>query len=325
MKVNQIKNTQSFNGLYDNKLFLSSLEAISDHGASFIAATSFVSAVALRPAVISLTPKVEKDNKKALSAESIVSGIAKLAVGLAVAFPVEKALKNIRKEPEKFLKKETIEKLSKKDLDFLSQTIKMSANFISAIPKSILGVAVLPVVMDLLLFKKEKDLPKIKTQSFDEFRKQTSFSGGKIEKIASDVIDSKFAQEFAKKNSKNNKNIARNMSVATDILLTTMGCVGIKSSKKIDKKSKKPLILNKIFSTAISILAGCTIDKTVQKIGNGFVENFKKVNLNNPKLPKYLEGLNIVRPTIIFALIYYGVIPLFSTYFADRFSKNIKD
>ena len=317
-----MKNTQTFVGLYDNKLLLSSLEGISNHGASFAIATSFVSAIALRPAVISLTPKVEKDNKRALSADSIVSGISKLAVGLSISLPVEKALKNIKKEPKSFLKKETVENLSENDLDFLSQIIKMSSNFISAIPKSILSVAILPVFIDLLSLKKGKKEDKIKPLSFDEFKKQTSFSGKRIEKITTDLINSNAIQEFAKKNSKNNKNIARNMSIATDVLLTTIGSARIKSSKKINKKNKKPLILNKVLSTAISIFAGYAIDEIVQKIGNGFVENFKKANLNNPKLSKYLEGLNILRPTIIFALIYYGAIPLFSAYFSNKFSKD---
>ena len=36
-----------------------------------------------------------------------------------------------------------------KEFDFITQTIKMGSNLISAIPKSILGVALIPIIMDL--------------------------------------------------------------------------------------------------------------------------------------------------------------------------------
>ena len=82
------------------------------------------------------------------------------------------------------------------------------------------------------------------------------------------------------------------------------------------------MIANKILSSAISIFAGCAIDEIVQKLGKGFIENFKKANANSPKLHKYLEGLNIARPTLIFALIYYGIIPPITTFASDKLSKK---
>jgi len=317
VKINQIKNTPKFSGLYNNKILLSSLETISNHGASFAAGASFVGALGLRPLAISITPKVNKENKKALSAESIASGAVKLLVALGVSLPIENEIKKISKNPE-FLKD-----ISKNEFNFIVQTIKMGSNLISAIPKSILGVALIPVIMDLFSDKKEnkKDYSLLDSYSFNGYKKQVSFKGNKF---LTSIIESKRMQEFAKNNLKDEKNIARNMSIATDILLTTTGALGVKISKKINEKNKSTLILNKILSSGISIFAGFQIDEIVQKLGKGFVENFKNANLNDSKLPKYLEGLNILRPTLIFALIYYGIIPIITTFVADKIN-NVKN
>ena len=55
-----------------------------------------------------------------------------------------------------------------------------------------------------------------------------------------------------------------------------------------------------------------------------FVEKFKVLNINDPKVMKYIEGINILRPAIIFAGIYYGILPIFSTYLSEKIDKHIK-
>ncbi|MBQ4646292.1 MAG: hypothetical protein IJB79_02980 [Candidatus Gastranaerophilales bacterium] len=325
MRINQIKNTQNFNGLYNNKHLLSTLEKISDHGASFAAGISFLSAISLRPLAISLTPKADSENKKIFSADSIASGVIKLLIALGVSIPIENAIKKINENPKEFLNPDLLKNLSKKDYDFLTQNIKLASNLISAIPKSILSVSLIPLVMDLFHKEKKQNIPIEKKQNFDTFKKQTSFKGRLPEKIVKSVIESNDMQNYAIKNSSNSKNIARNMSVATDILLSATSAVTTLNSKKIKKEQKKPLILNKFISTGISITAGCFIDNLVQGFGTGFVEKFKQANIDDKKLAKYLEGLNIVRPTIIFALIYYGIIPVLTTFASDKLSKVKKE
>lgn len=320
MRINQIKNAQNFNGLYNNKILLSSLECIADHGASFATGVSFLSAVALRPLAISMTPKADKENKKYLSIDSISSGIVKLGVALGFSLPIECAVKKIKENPQQFLKNETIQNLSKNDFDFLAQTIKLGSNLLSSIPKSVAAVALIPFFANL--FKKEKEKKVIQRQSFNEFRQQVSFKGDLTTEIISSVMESKKAQNFVIKHSKDAKNIARNTSVLTDIVLTASSVIATSASKKIEKEKKKPLIANKLLSSGISIFAGCAIDELIQKIGAGFGEKLKTANINDKKLSKYLEGLNIARPTIIFALLYYGIIPVITTYLSDKISKD---
>ena len=60
------------------------------------------------------------------------------------------------------------------------------------------------------------------------------------------------------------------------------------------------------------------------ELSDTFVEKFKKINATNPKVEKYIEGINILRPALIFAGIYYGILPLFSTFMAEKVDKYIE-
>ena len=314
VRINQTKNSPEFQGIYKNRTALSALETIANHSASFSAGAMFIGATVIRPLAIGLTPKVDRENKKILSAESISSGIVKLLIALGVSMPIENAVRKIDKAKIK----------NKDNFEFLSQIVKLSSNLISSIPKSILGVALIPVVVDLISSKNKKQEKKetlLESVSFSSYKNSLSFKGNKLSDTILNLTNSKIAQEFANKNLKNKNNIARNMTVLTDVALTSGSVLALNASKKIKKEDKKPLIINKVLSTIISILAGCSIDKLAQKLGDNFIKNFKKANLNSPKLSKYLEGINVLRPTIIFALVYYALIPIFTAYMSDKISK----
>ncbi len=342
MRVNSVnKSPLNFKGGV-NKILLKGLEKISDHGASFAAGVSFACAVGLRPLAISLTPKAKKENKDYACANSVASGLMKLLIAEGIAIPIENAISHIEKNPEKFLKKETIENLTKnskdilssKDFKFLSQSTKMGTGLLSAIPKSVLTVALIPVIMDKILRKKpEKKEEKTKINEynpvFSPVYDKLSFKGAMTEKLAhgiGKIFDISSVQKFAQKHSANEANIARNVSMMTDALLVATGAVRIKKSDKIQKENKNPLIYNNLISTGLSLACGFGLDKLVQKTQKGAIEKFIKNHAGDPKLPKYLEGINILRPTLIFALIYYGVLPVVSTFFADKldgkFSSN---
>ena len=320
MRINQTKNSPNFRGVYNNKLLLKGLDEISNHSASFVLGASFLGATILKPAVISVTPNVEKENKKVFSAESVASATSKLGIGLLVSIPIENTIKKILRNKKDYFKNGEL-----KNEKFISQVLKMTSNIITAVPKSVLTVALIPVILDL--FHKEKKEIKNKTPDTLLNPKTlknpvfTSFKGNKFAKVLANTMQSKKMQEFALNNIKSEKNITRNASVATDVLLTATSVLSTSKSKKINKEQKKPLILNKVISTGISIFAGCSIDKLVQKLGVGLVEKFKQANINDKKLLKYLEGINVARPTIIFALIYYGLIPMISSYSADKITK----
>jgi hypothetical protein len=254
-------------------------------------------------------------------------------------------LKNIDKNPTKFLTQNTISNLKKNSntlsssqpYKVLSQFLKLSSGFITAIPKSMLTIAILPFIMDIIFpqkksFKKQTNFNyNIKTNSpeiFKEFDKNISFKGNNsqfLTKNIAKIFNNKKIQDFIIKHNFKETNIARNMSIATDILLTTSYTHRTLFDKKIKKENKKPLIYSNIFSTAISLFGGYSIDKLVQKNTKNFIKKFTETNKNDPKLSKYIQGINILRPTLIFAIIYYGLLPLASTYFGEKFDKFISN
>ena len=332
MKINSIQNNkQAFKGYLSNKTFLKGLELISEHSASFSAGLSFISAVALRPLAIKSTPNTKKENKDYLSASSISSGIIKLGIVEAVVLPIENAVKKIDKNPNKYLNKETIKNFNQKGEDiakskgykFATQIIKSGSNILSAIPKSLLTVALIPVVVDKL-FKNKKENKK---EEKKEEKKVLSFKGSLNDRLAKgigDILNNKKLQDFANSNISKSTDIARNMSIATDILLAGGYIAKTKTSKKIEENKKNVLIANEVLSTGICLTAGVGIDKLAKKGSKNFIDKFIKENKDNPKLLKYIEGINIARPALIFASIYYGILPIFSTYFADK-TENINN
>lgn len=344
MKISSVRNrdyNQSFNGALNNRALLYGLEKISEHGTTFVAATTLLSATLLRPAAISLTPKVDKENKQYAQVNSICSGVTKFLMVEALALPIENAVKNIDKNPDKFLKQETIETLKtkgkelaqSKDYKFATQLLKLGTGLVTAIPKSMITIALIPLIMDKVLKIKKDEPQKEQKQNliadnnpnpvFNDMKK-ISFGAGfsdTASKGVAKIIDAKPFQNYVKTHSVNDTNIARNISMATDLLLTGAFVVRTKKSKKIKEERKNPLIYNNLISTGASLVFGYGIDKFIQKNTKNFIDKFKEANKNNPKLPKYIEGINILRPTIIFAAIYYGILPVVSTFLADKIDK----
>ena len=140
--------TPSHKGFWNNKTVLKGLEKISEHGTTFVAATTLAMAAGVRPIAINLTPNTKKENKEYATTNSIASGLIKFAMVEAIAIPVEKAVKNIDKTPEKFLSEKTIKTLQgsaktlaeSKNYKFATQVIKMSTGLLTAIPKAMLTV-----------------------------------------------------------------------------------------------------------------------------------------------------------------------------------------
>ena len=320
MQINKISNK-----IITNKYLLKGLEKISEHGTTFAAGTSLLLSVGLRPFSISKTPDVKEENKFYAMANSISSGLIKFAMIEAVALPIENAVKKIDSNPEKYLK--TKLKPNTRAYKFITQTMKLSAGLLVAIPKSVMTIAFIPVIMDNL-FIKTKTIPSIHDKRETKNNSsQTSFTGNfgeKLSKGIAKIIDNKNIQRIAQKYKYKDEDIFKNMSVATDILLTSTAAYQTSKSKNIHEDSKKALIYNNIISTAITVAGGYTLDSAIKNKTAKFVETFKKANKNNPNLLKYIEGINIIRPALIFAGIYYCILPIFSTYISDKIDNYIQ-
>lgn len=329
MQVNKITNK-----ILTNKYILKGLEKISEHGTSFAAETSLILSVGLRPFSISKTPDVKEENKFYAMANSISSGLIKFAMVEAIALPIENAVKRIDSNSEKYLKSKL--KSNARNYKFITQALKLSAGLLVAIPKSIMTIALIPVIMDNL-FLKTKAIPSIYDKHFknnksqinqnnnsgntDKQTKEPAFTGKfgeRLSKGIAKIIDNKRIQKIAQKYEYKDEDIFKNISALTDVLLTSTSVYQTNKSTNIHENSKKALIYNNIISTAITVTGGYWLDSAVKSKTAKFIEVFKEANKNNIKLPKYIEGINIIRPAIIFAGIYYGILPIFSTYFSDK-------
>ena len=325
-----------------NKHLLKGLEKVSEHGSSFGAATALAMSLTLRPLSILATPDTEKENKQYAAANSICSGLVKFAMIEAIALPLECAVKKIDKNPEKFLKPETIKKLlgetkstlSSKSYKLLTQAIKLSVGLITAIPKSMLTIALIPIVMDKIFKnkyskndKQVSDNPKDTPYSeFTSVDKKPFFTGGISEGITKGVakiIDNKSLQRFSIKYQESDKDIAKHISAGTDVLLTATAIRQTNKSEGIKENRKKALIYNNIISTAITIIGGYFVDGLMKKSSAKFIDKFRALNPNYKNIEKCIEGINIIRPAIIFAAIYYGVLPIFSTYISEKIDKYL--
>lgn len=341
MKIQGIAQTQNFTTkILTNKKLLKGLEMLSGHGTTFSAVTSLVMTVGVRPLMIKMTPDVEKENKQYAMANSICSGLIKFAMLESIALPLELAVKKIDDSPDKFLTDKTIHNLKTgaKDLAnsrsyrMITQIYKLGTGFLTAIPKSMLTVALIPVIMDL--FMNTKNIPPQKQNipsSEDNFKllkdKNIFFTGKMVDKVAKVVargINNTKIQNLAKKYENKDKDIAKHLTAGTDILLTATSCRQTAHSSRIKEDRKKALIYNNIISTTVTLLGGYLVDRIIKNKTGKFIERFKQINATDPKVLKYVEGINILRPTIIFASIYYGILPMFSTYLAEKIDKYTK-
>lgn len=328
MRVNNIRSSNTnFKGALNNRFLLKNLEYISEHGSSFTAMTSLFMSLTARPLAIKLTPDTEKENKQYAIANSIGSGIIKFGMIEAIALPIESAMNNIDRNPSKFLKPDTIKNLTgnapmlleSKSYKLGAQILKLSAGFITAIPKSVLTVALIPVIMDKFFNIRVKQQQEQKPES-----KNVAFKGNVTDGISKQIaklFNNKHIQSFLQKFENDEANIAKHMTAATDILLAGASVVTTNHSKKIKENRKKALDYNFVVSTAATLILGYGIDNFVKSKTAGFVEKFKQANIGDVKLHKYIDGINILRPAFVFAGIYYGILPVISTYMAEKIDK----
>ena len=152
------------NKIYNSNIFKKGLEFAADNGALFAAGIALATTVLLRPLAIFATPGVKQENKEYACAKSISSGAIGFGVMAAISTPIAQAIKKINKNPEKYLKAETIKNLSgganllcAKKYRLATQLFKLGADFICAVPKALLTCALIPPIMTFLFPKRKYD------------------------------------------------------------------------------------------------------------------------------------------------------------------------
>ncbi|MBE7711026.1 MAG: hypothetical protein E7Z92_02670 [Cyanobacteria bacterium SIG31] len=322
MKVNYTdKRNISFAGLWDSKVLKKGLEFAAKNGTLFAGTTSLVFSTTVRPIAILATPKTDKKNKQVACAKSISSTAIGYFMMLAFSLPLAKSIKNIDKNPDKYLTKEAISSLKNgasslkesKVYSLATQLFKLGLGFIIAVPKAILTAATTPFILNIFI-KENAENNDIKDKK--QVNNLTFKGNDKLSKGISKILNKKTIQEFS--NKYKDSNFPMHIIAATDSLTTATFIYQTAKNKKLEEKDKKPLIYNSAISTGLSIITSYFIDKITENPAKKFIEKFKLANKNDKKLPEYLEGIKIAKPILIMAVVYYIIIPVLSTFAADR-------
>ena len=308
--------------IYNNKLFKKGLEFAADNGALFVATTSLALSTIARPLIIMCTPKTDIENKKYAASKSLASSAAGYLLMLCASLPLSNAIKKIDNNPSEYLTDKTINNLKKSEkiltkssrYKFATQLFKLGLGFAIAVPKSIMTCAMIPSFMEKIFKSKEKPVK----ENYEKIYKQPNFTG--LEKPIGKIINNKYTQTFVEKY--HNTNFPLHIMSLTDALATSAFITQTAKSKKIEENRKTALMYNAGISTALSITGGYIINSLTKKSTDKFIKKFKQANKNSPKLDKYIEGIKIVKPALILGGIYYIIIPLISTFLADRFDKR---
>lgn len=319
MKVNYQNNRDiSFKSIYNNKAFKKGLEFAANNGTLF-AATTTLALSGIRPLAILVTPKTDKKNKQVACAKSITSSITGYIIALACSHPIARGIKKIDKNPEKYLNQETISTLKEKGkalteskaYTMATQLFKLGLGFFIAAPKAILTALGTPYILEM--FNQNETLENAQKPISENI----AFQGkNKIPKGVGKFINKKSVQNFVTKHK--DSNFPMHIVAATDTLSTAAFVHQTAVSKKMEKDDKKPLIYNSIISSGLSIASTYLIDGITKEKTDKFIEKFKLANKNDPNLAKHIEGIKIAKPIVIAGCIYYILIPIISTFLADR-------
>ena len=310
-------NVKAIEKFYTNPILKKGFKFAQTNSALYMAATTLAFSTVVRPASIALTPDTDKEDKKISIAKSIGSAATGFLFMLLFSLPLAKGVGKIDADPEKYLNINTFQKLKgeapdihdSKAYQLATQLFKLGLGFALAYPKAIIQNKIIPKIAN------HKDKNK------EENSDKPSFKG--LEKPISDIINKPAVFNFADK--LKNTNFTVGMICLSDIL-STLAFIGITNKNKdLDNHQKKMLNTNSALSTLLCILSGVAIDKLLDKPTDNFINNFKKYNPNLKDFSKYSQGAKIVKTSLVFGLIYYCAIPLISTYFSSRLSKETKN
>lgn len=134
--------------IYTNPKFQKLLEFIDDQQLVFGAAFALLLTCILRPASIVLIPgNKNKDDQKYAAAHSIASGVIGFAISSILFYPVGNAIKKIKENPKKFIINKNSYLLNKKAEETAIKYIDRLPDIVTAIPKGILTIALIPPIL----------------------------------------------------------------------------------------------------------------------------------------------------------------------------------
>ena len=313
--------------IYKSKILKKGLEFAAKNGSLFTATAALAFSTA-RPLMILATPKTDKENKEYAFTKSVSSTLIGYGLMYCASTPVANAVKKVIDNPKDYLKPETIKNLkinlkaprNSSMFNFATQLVILGVGLVIAIPKSVLTCSLIPPIMKKVFKKQpEKETGNNEVLSFKGGAKN---SKNLLSTQIGKFIDKPFVHRLAEKY--HDSHFEQLIIYLTDIIATATFMQQTAASKGIKDDRKKALNYNAGISTGLSVVGGYLINHFTKEQTDNFVKNFTEANKNSKNLNTYLEGIRVAKPALILGTLYYIVIPLISTFTADKFGKNKK-
>ncbi|MBO7673187.1 hypothetical protein J6S88_07265 [bacterium] len=321
MKVNSISQK-----IYKSLILKKGLEFAADNGTLFVAGTSLFFSTFIRPASTLLTPNVDKENRRLPFVKSVASALVYFLVTLGLSLPLAKGIKKIDERPLKYLKAETVKALGEegkslydsKAYQFATQLFKLGLGFLIAAPKAIATDKLLAPILKFFC----KDSESLKQNNDKVESAQLQFAGSKdiIPRSVGKILDKEGMQQFSQV--MKNTNFRMHIIALTDILSTAAYTSRVKKNNAFKEEKKGILINNALISTGLCLGLSYPLDKALNKPTQRFIRKFCAANKGDKNLAKYVEGIKLAKPALILGTVYYGLIPVISTFWADRIEKG---
>ncbi len=336
MKIASIdkKHNQNFQGCkLNSKKLLKVLKFASDKSALITAGTSVAFSAVLRPAVTMLTPDTPERDKKYAAAKSLASAVAIFTTTTFFSKKINSALDLITKNKNKYLTQKTIDILKDgaKTLDesekyqTLEQLMRQSPELLSVVPKLFLTSILITPFANLLLKNKNSKAETSKNNPAKTELKndKQAFKGKgskKTAEILAKIMNNEKVQDFSGK-IKGKRAIEYAMYLK-DFVATLVFAGFVKINKTIDQKDKGNLIANTAVSTVLCTAGSIAINKSLEAPLAKLEKQFRMANTGDVLVEKYINGAKVIKNSLILSVLYYGVLPMISTYMGSKISNN---
>lgn len=116
-----------------------------------------------------------------------------------------------------------------------------------------------------------------------------------------------------------------NLMTLYSIILSGMYVKKTLSNEKLDEQKRKTLAINQGIVWAVSTIMCYTFDNLANKKVDKFIKKFKKINVHEAKLDKYLAGISIAKSMMIFDMVYRFIAPVAVTPLANMIGNKLHE
>ena len=329
------------------------LKAANDNSAVFNAAFALGLAGVLRPATIYALPSKNKDDNAYAAGHSISSGLIGFGVSMLFNNPIAKAIKNVKANPEKYLKEDTIKNLGEvtknglagKKVDIATKYINLGSELAIGIPQACLTIALVPIVLKNVFHlekgkgkkadQQQNNTAQAQVQNDSKSAKKVGFAGAKkinpithlISKGVAAVMNNKVAQGLFNKTAKSDMNIVQHLSAAKGLLISGMYAYRTLTNDKLDSERKRTLAINQIGVSLVSTVLGYTFSigagKKIDKIAEKFMAANIKTVTDSHKMNTLVGGIKAASSLMIFSTVYRYLSPVLVTPIANKLGEFI--